>query len=96
MEVDKVSVNKYEYLTHTVIIKIIAKITAAVTKPPANRPPPTAGVRRVLVLQSVQALVTVTATPSTVMENGACPMILSAMTEAVSEPSSVEYSTLVV
>ena len=66
-------------------------IKVAAANPPTNKPPPAADVS-VRALQSVQALVTVTDTPSmTVKENGTCPTILSAMTEAVSEPSSFEY-----
>ena len=76
---------------------VIPAIKAAVTNPPMNKPPPAAAVSTSGVPQSVHALVTVTATfcspelPVIVMEKGTCPMILSAIVEAVSEPSSLEY-----
>ena len=77
---------------------VIPAIKAAVTNPPMNKPPPAAAVSTSGVPQSVHALVTVTATvcspadlPVIVMEKGTCPMILSVIVEAVSEPSSLEY-----
>ena len=78
---------------------VIPAIKVAVTNPPMNKPPPAAAVStRAGAPQSVHALITVTATfcspadlPVIVMEKGTCPMILSAIVEAVSEPSSLEY-----
>ena len=81
------------------ITRMMPIMKAAAANPPTNKPPPTAGesdLDLVGLLQSVQALVTVIGTPSTVMENGACLLILSAIIEAVSEPSSVEYSMVAV
>lgn len=83
-------------------------INVAAINPPANIPAPNplidkllpgtasvyAACGMVLVSQLVHALVTISLLPSTVKENGVCPMILSAIIEAVSVPSSVEYSML--
>ena len=74
-------------------------IDTAARNPPMNRPPPVAGdsdVAAALISQSLQALLTVSDVPPTTMENGACPTIRPAMTEAVSEPSSLEYSNVVI
>ena len=71
-----------------------------------NRPPPTAGDNDVVfvaeisksawgISQSVQALFTLSRVPPTIMEKGTCPTILLAIIEAVSEPSSLEYSKVV-
>ena len=70
---------------------VIIAGTAATINPTANRPPPAAGeseAAATVVSQLEQALVAVTLMPLIVMENGACLTSLSAMREAVSEPSS--------
>ena len=59
-----------------------------------KRPPPAAGERESM--HSEQALVTVNCAPWIVMENGTSPISRPAITEAVSEPSSFEYSTVAV
>ena len=75
--------------------KMMTVNKAARTNPPMKRPPPAAGEREPT-SHSVQALVTVSGTPWTVMEKGTCPISRPVMTEAVSVPSSFEYSTVAV
>ena len=76
-------------------------ISTAARNPPMNRPPPAAGDSTsdaefvVGISQSVQALVTVSCVPPTAIENGTWLMVLLAIVDAVSEPSSLEYSKVV-
>ena len=86
--------------TYTIITTVMA-ISRAARNPPMNRAPPTAGDSDMAaalvegISQSVQALLTVSCVPPTAIENGTWPMIRPAMIEAVSEPSSSEYSKVV-
>ena len=76
-------------------------ITVAVKNPPMNRPPPTPGDSDVAaalvegISQSVQALLTVSCVPPTAIEKGTWPTVLLVITDAVSDPSSSEYSKMV-
>ena len=76
-------------------------IKTAARNPPMNRPLPITGVSDEVatfvegISQLVQAFLTASCVPPTAIENGTCPMIRPAMTEAVSDPSSSEYSKVV-
>ena len=90
-------------VTHTIIITmktVMRTMNAPVAKPPMNKPLTAAGEKELLVLSDCRELLQLvqsTATtpisiPSTTKEKGAWWMSLSAMIEAVSEPSLFEYS----